>query len=269
MYVIQRNVVKDEEPKLSENGITDNTIEGIFHESEDTEESPIKNIPKASLSPAEITTIVNEGYTFRPLYRAFLKLEKYSLVSEIIYEEEEPDSADDLSESEYNIESDMISSEDDVSDNENTDEIFEEYNVERNVLITPQHELCVCESLPISSQLTGSQIEQCNSNLMTKMDEMSTVCNELAVTECKEYVDEFSTFNESRKILEEEMLQLLSETSQEILENDFKEIQLNKSEFELNRNVSRLDENVCDDAIGLKGFKEGRKLFECLRIFTS
>ncbi|XP_023234268.1 uncharacterized protein LOC111633866 [Centruroides sculpturatus] len=57
-----------------------------------------QKIQSIATSAAQISVLVNGHFIERPLWNAFINLEETSLVSDVIYEEEEIDSEDGLSE---------------------------------------------------------------------------------------------------------------------------------------------------------------------------
>ncbi|XP_023227374.1 uncharacterized protein LOC111627925 [Centruroides sculpturatus] len=216
-----------------------------------------KNVPKIPLSPAQITSIVNGGYTLRPLYRAFLELEENSLVCEVIYEEDELDYEDALSEIDYSTESDTMSIEGDVPDTTNGNKVSDDCTTYQNVIIVrghlPVHQ--TCELVFISPTSSSVYVESDKSDLSTEMYE---ICDELPAENDKNLEDEFSSVDNSTKIIEENLIKELSDTSEEISKNETVAIKLNENQFDLNIKVSKTNENAVGDEIGLEKFDEGK-----------
>ncbi|XP_023240538.1 uncharacterized protein LOC111638995 [Centruroides sculpturatus] len=251
----KKDFTKDKHNKLSENTITNSENEDTFSKFNATEESPSKNVPETPLSPAQITSIVNGSYTLRPLYRAFLELEENSLVCEVIYEEEELDYEDALSETDYSTESDTMSIEGDVPDTTNENKVSDDCTMYQNVIIVRGH-LPVrqtCELVFISPTSSSVYVESDKSDLTTEMYE---ICDELPAENDKNLADEFSSVDNSTKIIEENLIKELSDTSEEISKNETVAIKLNENQFDLNIKVSKTNENAVGDEIGLEKFDE-------------
>ncbi|XP_067127006.1 uncharacterized protein [Centruroides vittatus] len=249
--------LKDE--KMSENIITSITSEENSCELDATKHSPIKNVPKTPLSPAEITSIVNGGFTLRPLFRAFWELEENSLVCDVIYEEDELDYEDVLSETDYSTESDTMSIEDEFPDTINGNKVSDDCTTVQNTIKVqnhlPVHE--ICELALISTTSIPVYVESNKSDLTREMYE---ICDELHAESDKHLADELSSMDNSGKVIEKNVIKELSGRSREITENKIVAIQLNESEFDLNIKDSKINENAVEDEIGFKKFnKENHK----------
>ncbi|XP_023240546.1 uncharacterized protein LOC111639003 [Centruroides sculpturatus] len=250
----------DKDEKVSENIIPNSTSEETSCELDATKQFPIKNVPETPLSPAQITSIVNGGYTIRPLYRAFLDLEENSLVCDVIYEEDELNYEDDLSETSDDLsyinsmESDIMSIEDGISDNINRNEVFDNCNVKENIITDQYHssvyERCELESTPV-------HVKSFELNSTNKMDEFF---DELPASDCENIVDEYSSFKNPSKVLEKNFITKLPNTNEYIIENEFLPIRFNERKFSLNMKDSKINENVANDAVGSEEFdKENNK----------
>ncbi|XP_067127007.1 uncharacterized protein [Centruroides vittatus] len=255
----QKDFTKDKHRKLSENTITNSKNEDTFSKFNATEESPSKNVPKTPLSPAEITSIVNGGFTLRPLFRAFWELEENSLVCDVIYEEDELDYEDVLSETDYSTESDTMSIEDEFPDTINGNKVSDDCTTVQNTIKVqnhlPVHE--ICELALISTTSIPVYVESNKSDLTREMYE---ICDELHAESDKHLADELSSMDNSGKVIEKNVIKELSGRSREITENKIVAIQLNESEFDLNIKDSKINENAVEDEIGFKKFnKENHK----------
>ncbi|XP_067123421.1 uncharacterized protein [Centruroides vittatus] len=255
-----KTLMQDEEEKVDENKIGDCTNEESFSESDETELSIAEFIRNVQLSSAKLTSIPNNR--LRPLFNAFDELETYSLVREIIYEEEEPDSTDDPSESVYSIESDTMSSEDELSEEINKNEIFDKCDIDQNMLTMAQYQPQIYKTHELTSvnpTSTCPDIESNKSNLTTKMNKISSISDELSETNWNKDVDNIYLFNNSCKIVEEKIIKKQPESvlnlCQEIAEKELDILQFDESEFELNTKHSQLN-NVVGDSIGSEEFKE-------------
>ncbi|XP_023235634.1 uncharacterized protein LOC111635022 [Centruroides sculpturatus] len=272
VYNAVKNLTQDEEQKLSENKIADCINEEYFTESNETEESPAGNITNVPVSSAEINSNERKHIRLRPLLNAFIELETYSLVSEIIYEEEEPDSTDDLSESDYSIELDTMSSEDELSDDMNKNEIFDECDIDQNILIKDQYQAENNETYDLASvSATCPDIESYISDL-TKSDKISSISEERPASNWKKHVDDISSLNNSSKIVKEKIINVQPERDlglyQEIGENELDALQFDESEFEVNTKLSEFND-VVRDSIGSEEFKEGCYMHRFLQRYFS
>ncbi|XP_023211664.1 uncharacterized protein LOC111614523 [Centruroides sculpturatus] len=254
----EKDITKEKYEKVSENRITNSKNEDTFSEFDATEEFPSKNVPKPLLSPAQITSIVNDGFTLRPLFKAFMELEHKSLVCDVIYEEEELDYESVLSETDYSIELDTISIQEKVADTINGNKLFDDCITDQNIIMvqdhSPVHE--TCELVLISSTSTPIYVESQKSNLTTEMYEIS---DELPTENYKNLADNLSQMDNCRKLIEENLIKELSDTSQEISKNEIVAMQLNENEFDPNIEVSKINENAVRDEIGLVIFEENHK----------
>ncbi|XP_023225024.1 uncharacterized protein LOC111625988 [Centruroides sculpturatus] len=239
----EKDLKDDKDEKVSENIITNSTSEETSCELDATKQPPIKNVPETPLSSAQITSIVNGGYTIRPLYRAFLDLEENSLVCDVIYEEDELNYEDDLSETSddlsYSTESDTMSTEDDVPDTINRNKVSNDCTTYQNIIIIrdylPVHQ--TCESVFISPTSSSVDVESDKSDLSTEMYE---ICDELLAKNDKNLADELSSMDNSRKIIEENLIKELSDTSQEITKNEL-ESDIISIENGISDNINRND----------------------------
>ncbi|XP_023210998.1 uncharacterized protein LOC111613878 [Centruroides sculpturatus] len=261
VYNAVKNLTQEEEQKLFENIIADCINEEYFTESNEIEESPAENITNVPVSSAEISSNQHEHIRFRPLFNAFIELETYSLVSDIIYEEEEPYSTDDLSESGYSIESDTMSIEDELSDDMKQNEIFDECDIDENILIKAQYQAENNETYDLASvNATCPDIESYISDL-TKSDKMSNIFEERPASNWNEHVDNISSLNNSSKIFKDKIINVQSERDlglyQEIGENELDAFQFDESEFEINTKLSQFND-VVGGSIRSEEFNEGK-----------
>ncbi|XP_023210220.1 uncharacterized protein LOC111613132 [Centruroides sculpturatus] len=194
----EKDVVDDNEQNVTE-CINKNTE---FSETSDecnvTEQSSVKfdqekelNVP---LTSAEITSRIYKDYKKRPSRRAFIELERYSLVSEVIYEEEEPKSEDDGSESDCSIHSDTIFVDyEECNVNISATDVSDNCNIENNESVIAEEEKYVANM----SQL----VENSKSN--TSLDVKLRNSN-LPIKEASKVSDEFHPLNTFSNVFEEE-----------------------------------------------------------------
>ncbi|XP_023235676.1 uncharacterized protein LOC111635057 [Centruroides sculpturatus] len=177
----EKDVLDDNEPEVRECIIKSTTFSDIFDESNDTEEYSDKsdqeielNVP---LSPAEITSSVYKEYKKRPLLRDFIELERYSLVSEVIYEEEEPESGDDGSESDGSFHSDTIFIDYEECDvNISTTDVSDNCNTENNASVITEEEKSVADLSHLAEKSNSliSSAEQKNLNVPLSPEEITS-----------------------------------------------------------------------------------------------
>ncbi|XP_023209445.1 uncharacterized protein LOC111612466, partial [Centruroides sculpturatus] len=177
----EKDVLDDNEPEVRECIIKSTTFSDIFDESNDTEEYSDKsdqeielNVP---LSPAETTSSVYKEYKKRPLLRDFSELERNSLVSEVIYEEEEPESGDDGSESDGSFHSDTIFIDYEECDvNISTTDVSDNCNTENNASVITEEEKSVADLSHLAEKSNSliSSAEQKNLNVPLSPEEITS-----------------------------------------------------------------------------------------------
>ncbi|XP_023221301.1 uncharacterized protein LOC111623051 [Centruroides sculpturatus] len=154
----EKDVLDDDEPEVMEYIVKNITFSDIFDESNDTEEYSDKSDQEIELivplSQAEATSSVYKEDKKRPLLRDFIELERHSLVSEVIYEEEEPESGDDGSESDGSFHSDTILIDyEECNVNVSTTDVSKNCSTENNASVITEEENSVAALLQILSHL--------------------------------------------------------------------------------------------------------------------
>ncbi|XP_067140363.1 uncharacterized protein [Centruroides vittatus] len=214
----EKDILDDNEPDVRKCIDKNTTFSDIFDESDDTVESSDKSNQEIELSPEEITSDVYEEYKIRPLLRDFSQLERYSLVSEVIYEEEEPESGEDGSKSDGSIHSDTIIDYEKCDVNIGGTDLLNQCHIENNESIIAEEKYVanISELVEKSQPLTSLDDKPCTSNL--------------SINETPKVSDEFHRSNTFSNGFEEEGNR--NEVNKEILQSNFdtiKDLQLDKN----------------------------------------